>query len=100
MGSIPGNLPISLQAWPTPKNTEGQPTLIQRIDFERGGFINVTEEGLREEIAEAEAQAQAALDGDEDEESSGEEEEPAPNPENVLAAQKQSMMNFITCVFC
>jgi mediator of RNA polymerase II transcription subunit 17 len=38
------------------------PTLIERIDQQRGGFRNITEESLRQEIAEEEAAAAAGED--------------------------------------
>ncbi len=62
MGPIPGNFPISLRAWPSAKGDGQQLPFIQRIDYERGGFLNVTEESLKQEIAEAEASS-----GDDDE---------------------------------
>ena len=49
------------------------PTLIERIDQNRGGFRNITEESLQREIAEEEA---AAAAGENHAASDGEEEEP------------------------
>lgn len=58
MGSIPSDFPISLRAAaPSKAATEASalPTLIQRINFERGSFRDISEESLRQEIIEAEA---------------------------------------------
>lgn len=64
MGSMPDDFPISLRSWPL-KNQDPMgalPTLIERIDQQRGGFRNITEESLRQEIAEEEAAAAAGED--------------------------------------
>lgn len=46
-----GQIPTSLRARPSKdENTTGLSSLIQRINLERGGFRNVTEESLQEEI--------------------------------------------------
>ncbi|KAH8816820.1 subunit 17 of mediator complex-domain-containing protein [Xylogone sp. PMI_703] len=62
MGSMPPEFPLSLRAWPSIEDqTRNLPSLIERINLERGGFQTITEESLRKEIAEAEA---AAASGD------------------------------------
>ncbi|RDL41560.1 uncharacterized protein BP5553_01539 [Venustampulla echinocandica] len=53
MASIPNEFPISLKPKPLRPTEPTLPTLIQRINFERGGFHNISEESLRQEIAEA-----------------------------------------------
>jgi mediator of RNA polymerase II transcription subunit 17 len=65
MGSIPGQLPISLRAWPT-KDDKAVPlsSLISRINSERGSFREVTEEALTEEINKAETRLSITDDDD------------------------------------
>lgn len=58
MGSIPPEFPLSLRSWPSTEDpARNLPSLIERINVERGGFRNITEESLRQEIDEAEAAA-------------------------------------------
>ncbi|KAE9365329.1 hypothetical protein N431DRAFT_549561 [Stipitochalara longipes BDJ] len=73
MGSLPGDFAISLKARPSSKANANLPSLIERINLERGGFQNITEESLRQEIADAELDNE---DGDENGTSDDEEEEP------------------------
>ena len=73
MDSIPGNFAVSLKARPSSKNNANLPSLIERINLERGGFQNITEESLRQEIADAELENE---DGDDDASSDEDEEEP------------------------
>jgi mediator of RNA polymerase II transcription subunit 17 len=73
MGSLPTDFPISLKARPSSKTTTTLPSLIGRINIERGGFLNITEESLRQEIAEAELDNE---NGDENGTSDEDEEEP------------------------
>ena len=56
MSSIPNNFPVSLRTWPSSTSSNGNELskIIERINIERGGFQNITEESLRQEIAEAE----------------------------------------------
>ncbi len=56
-------LSLSLRAWPTkdPK-LESLPTLIPRINEQRGAFKNVTEESLEDEIRALEAGVVQSLD--------------------------------------
>ena len=72
MGSLPSDFAISLKARPSSKTNANLPSLIERINIERGGFQTITEESLRQEIAEAESDNE---DGDEDDTSDEEEEE-------------------------
>lgn len=76
MTSIPNDLPISLRSWPasSSNDTNSLPTLIQRINFERGGFRDISEESLRQEIAEEEAASSPAEEDGSSEEEDGEEE--------------------------
>ncbi|KAL2062331.1 hypothetical protein VTL71DRAFT_6597 [Oculimacula yallundae] len=71
MEHIPNEFPISLRPWPSANSNDALPSIIQRINFERGGFQNITEESLREEIAREELN-----NGDTAESSSEDEEEP------------------------
>ena len=77
MDSMPSDFPISLQSWPSKNNDPATalPTFFSRIYAERGGLRNITEESLRQEVAEEEAAAAAGKDngGSQDEEA---EEEP------------------------
>jgi Subunit 17 of Mediator complex len=73
MGSLPSDFAISLRARPSSKTDANLPSVIERINIERGGFQNITEESLRQEIAEAELDNE---DGDENGTSDEEEEEP------------------------
>lgn len=87
MGSIPNNFPISLRPWPSStKPAEGPDLkrLFERINSERGGFRNLTEESLRQEIAEEEADKPE----DENEESEDDEEEPDKMKELMVAREE------------
>jgi hypothetical protein len=68
MGSIPGQFPISLRAWPS-KDDKAVPlsSLIERINNERGSFRDVTEEGLAEELKKDESGPDNSKDDDESE---------------------------------
>ena len=95
MGSIPPNFPISLQSWPSQESSSSSsaalPTLLQRINFERfdkGGFRDLTEESLRQEIATAEAEQE---DGSSDDE--GEEE--ASDQLKELYATREELLNYL-----
>ncbi len=55
MATIPNEFPISLRPWPATNSNDDLPSVIQRINFERGGFQNITEESLRQEIIEEES---------------------------------------------
>ncbi|KAH9213816.1 subunit 17 of mediator complex-domain-containing protein [Leptodontidium sp. 2 PMI_412] len=71
MDAIPNEFPISLRSWPSANSNDALPSIIQRINLERGGFQNITEESLREEIAREELN-----NGDNGDSSSEDEEEP------------------------
>ena len=73
MDSLPADFAVSLKARPSSKTNTNLPNLIERINLERGGFQNITEESLRQEIADAELDNE---DGDENGTSDDEEEEP------------------------
>ncbi|ESZ89615.1 hypothetical protein SBOR_9999 [Sclerotinia borealis F-4128] len=89
MSSFPNGIPLSLR--PAPKSTTGSiplPILIARINAERGGFRNLSEDSLRQEIAEAELG-----ENDEENESFSEdgetEEEPADRMKELLTARDE-----------
>jgi hypothetical protein len=91
MGSIPPEFPISLRSWPTDTDFKSDlPELIRRINFERGGFREISEESLRQEIAEEEANA-----GDD---SSEEDEEEKPDRTKELFTAREEMIDQIGCV--
>ncbi|KAI1092937.1 subunit 17 of mediator complex-domain-containing protein [Rostrohypoxylon terebratum] len=83
--------PFSLRPWPTgdkkPKNLS---EFITRVNAERGGFRNMTEAKLREEIA-AEENGQIEVDQSSD----GEEEEETDDDKqkNVMAAREEFLRN-------
>ena len=80
MGSLPSDFAISLRARPTPTANGNISSLLPRINSERGGFQNITEESLREEIAEAELENE---DGDE-----GTSDDAKEEPDRVKELQK------------
>ena len=69
MGSIPAQFPLSLRAWPSKgDNATALPSLITRINAERGNFRTVTEETLEGEIRQSQISKEAsAVVGDSDE---------------------------------
>ncbi|CZT50663.1 related to SRB4 DNA-directed RNA polymerase II holoenzyme and Kornberg`s mediator (SRB) subcomplex subunit [Rhynchosporium secalis] len=73
MDTIPNEFPISLRSWPAANSNDALPSIIQRINLERGGFQYITEESLRQEIAREEEELN---NGDNAESSSEDEEEP------------------------
>ncbi|KAI2472295.1 subunit 17 of mediator complex-domain-containing protein [Annulohypoxylon bovei var. microspora] len=84
--------PFSLRPWPTgdkkPKNLS---EFIVRVNSERGGFRNVTEAGLREEIApqdDGQIEIDRSSDGEEEEE-----EVDADKSKNVMAAREEFLNN-------
>ena len=93
MESIPNEFPISLQSWPSKEKDPNTalPTLIARINFERGGFRDLTEDGLRQEIAEAEA-------GIEEDAYSDEEDEEKPDRLKELITAREEMIKQLECV--
>jgi mediator of RNA polymerase II transcription subunit 17 len=90
MASIPNDFPTSLRSWPASNTNDSTslPNLIQRINIERGGFRHITEESLRQEIAEAEA---GAGSGEEDGSSDEEDEEEEPDRKKELETAKVEM---------
>jgi mediator of RNA polymerase II transcription subunit 17 len=80
MGSKSSDFPISLQPSPSKPDSAGElSSLFARIYDERGGLRNITEESLRQEIAEEEAAAAAG----EDNVASDAEEEPEEEPDRL-----------------
>jgi mediator of RNA polymerase II transcription subunit 17, fungi type len=74
MGSLTGQFPISIRAWP-PKDDNAVPlsSLISRINNERGGFREVSEESLIEELKRDEAGLDLSKDDQESEDEDAEE---------------------------
>ena len=91
MSSIPNDFPISLKSWPSSNSNEPSSlaTLIQRINVERGGFRDISEDSLRQEIAEAEAESSP---GEEDGSSGEEDEEEEPDRMKELMTAKEEML--------
>ncbi len=91
MGSIPNEFPVSLKPWPSTKGKDASSLAdsIRRINIERGGFINISEESLRQEIADAEAGNEGEENG-----SSGEEEaeEEPDRPKELMNAKREMLM--------
>ena len=89
MSCIPDNFPMSLRPWPT-KEAYGSalPTLISRINAERGQFRNLTEEDLLEEIAKGENEAAA----DNEDMSTEDETEAAPDRQKEVMDAKAEML--------
>jgi hypothetical protein len=86
MGSIPNNFPVSLRTWPASSNSDRNDLskLIERINIERGGFQNITEESLRQEIAEAELD-----NGSENDSSDAEIEEEPDRLKQLMTAREE-----------
>lgn len=94
MGSLPSDFSISLKARPSSKASANLPTLIERINIERGGFQSITEESLRQEIAQAEVDNE---DGDENGSSDEEEEEEEPDRMKELMTSREDILGQIEC---
>lgn len=76
MESIPGQFPISLRAWPSKDDKRvALPSLISRIEKQRGSFRSVTEEALEEELKGGEEQVNISNGYDRIEEDDDEDEE-------------------------
>ncbi|KUJ09258.1 uncharacterized protein LY89DRAFT_690314, partial [Mollisia scopiformis] len=90
MDSTLNDIPVSLRSWPSIANdSNALPTLIQRINIERGGFLNITEESLRQEIADEE------LNGQDEEDSSSSDEEDEPDKLKALMAAREELLKEI-----
>jgi mediator of RNA polymerase II transcription subunit 17 len=87
MESIPREFPISIRSWPSTSNDGGAalPTLIQRVNAERGGFVGISEESLQQEIAEAEAQGA-------DDDNASEEAEAKPDRVKEIQLAREEML--------
>jgi mediator of RNA polymerase II transcription subunit 17 len=86
MGSIPNNFPVSLKTWPSSNSSDRNDLskIIERINIERGGFQNITEESLRQEIAEAELDS-----GSENDSSDAESEEEPDRLKQLMTARDE-----------
>ncbi|KAI0883863.1 subunit 17 of mediator complex-domain-containing protein [Annulohypoxylon maeteangense] len=83
--------PFSLRPWPTgdkkPKNLS---EFITRVNAERGGFRNMTETELREEIA---AQEDGHIEVDRSSDGEEEEETDTDKPKNVMITREEFLKN-------
>lgn len=93
MSKIPPDFALSLRAWPTDNNGSALPTLIQRINTERGDFRNLTEDDLGAEIAREEALGVKAAH--EDDVSSEDEDEAEPDRAKEVMEKKQQMLMWL-----
>lgn len=96
MSEIPADFALSLRAWPNADNGSALPTLIQRINTERGDFRNLTEEDLEGEIAREEALGVKVAH--EDDASSESEDEVEPDRAKVVMEQKHQMLMWLEYV--
>jgi len=87
MSSLPTNFPISLRAQPSSNGTNSLSDLIRRINAQEGGFLNVTEESLRQRI-EAEQENE---DGEEDSSSEDEDEEEPDRAKELMKAREEML---------
>lgn len=99
MSTLPSNHPLSLRPAPNTSNTSiPLPQLIARINAERGGFRNISEDSLRLEIAEAEAGG-----NEEENESSSEDGEAEEEPDRLkelLTARDEILGQIEYAAFC
>lgn len=85
--TTPNTTPFSLRPWPIgDKKPKTLGEFISRVNIERGGFRNVTEAQLREEIA---AQEEGRVEVEESSGSDQEEEAEADKPNDVIAAREE-----------
>jgi mediator of RNA polymerase II transcription subunit 17 len=91
MPALPTQFPVSLRPWPLSDGdpSNALPSLIQRINSERGGFLGLDEDELREEVAREEA---GAGTGEEDDDASPEEGEDRPDRMKELATAREEML--------
>lgn len=90
--TTPNASPFSLRPWPIgDKKPKNLGEFIARVNAERGGFRNVTEAQLREEIAAQEnGHVEVERSSDEEEE---EEESDADKGKNVMEAREEVLKN-------
>lgn len=90
--TTPNPSPFSLRPWPIgDKKPKNLGEFIARVNAERGGFRNVTEAKLREEIAAQEdGRVEIERSSDEEEE---EEETDADKSKNVMEARDEVLKN-------
>lgn len=86
MAALPSQFPISLRSWPSANSDDELPSIISRINSERGGFLNITEESLRHEIEEE-------LNNNAGSSSSSEDEEEPGTVKKVTAARDQLILD-------
>lgn len=90
MSALPTQFPVSLRSWPSNEADPNKalPFLIQRINSERGGFLNLDEDELREQIAKEEAGGETA----DDSAVSPEDGEEKPDRMKELMAAREDML--------
>ncbi|KAG9237639.1 subunit 17 of mediator complex-domain-containing protein [Amylocarpus encephaloides] len=90
--TIPNGTPISLRSWPSsskPQEQDAISVFFERINREQGGLRSITEDGLRQEIAEAEeGKAGKQDEGDTEEE---DEEDPLDRKKELLMARDEML---------
>ncbi|KAI1766802.1 subunit 17 of mediator complex-domain-containing protein [Hypoxylon sp. FL1150] len=91
--TAPNSSPFSLRPWPIgDKKPKNLGEFIARVNAEKGGFRNVTEEKLREAIA-AEEDGRAEIERPSSSSSSEEEETDADKTKNILEARDEVLKN-------
>lgn len=91
--TTPNPSPFSLRPWPIgDKKPKTLGEFIARVNAEKGGFRNVTEEKLREQIA-AEEEGRAEIERPSSSSSSEEEETDADKTKNILEAREEVLRN-------
>lgn len=96
MSAIRPDFELSLRSWPKEDNGSALPTLIQRINTERGDFRNLTEEDLLAEIEREEASGVKVAH--EDDVASESEDEAEPDHVKEVMDQKQQMIEWLQYV--
>lgn len=97
MPPLPTQFPISLRSWPASDSDSHKalPFLIQRINSEHGGFLDLDEDELREQIAREEAGASSAND----DAASPEEGDEKPDRMKELMTAREEMLAQIEYAF-
>jgi mediator of RNA polymerase II transcription subunit 17 len=99
MPALASEFPVSLRSWPLRDGdpSKSLPSLIQRINSERGGFLGLNEDVLRQEIAKAEADA----GGDDDDGAILEEKDEKPDRiKDIVTARDEMLVQIEYVVLC
>lgn len=99
MPVLANEFPVSLRSWPLRDGdpSKSLPSLIQRINSEREGFLNLDEDALRQEIAKAEADT----GGDDDDGASLVEEDEKPDRiKDIVTAREEMLVQIEYVVLC